>query len=333
MLNVAIVGAGTMGRVHSSGYVNIPDVKVVAVCDLRPEKGGEIAERHNSKYYCNFDEMLKKEKIDVVDICLPTYLHKEFALKAMKQKKHVFCEKPIALNVKDAEEMVAFSEKMGVSFSVGHVVRFFPAYKNAVSTVRNGSIGVPKLIRTTRTGEFPSWSWNNWYADYSLSGGPILDLIIHDFDWIVKSFGNVKSVYAKSFNGKVNRKEHCLVTLRLENGAIAHVEGSWAYPDGAAFGTTFEVIGTKGQIEFDSRDRSPIKKHIQHEDGVKVSAESPLSYWDEPYTAEIVEFMNSIKENRKPAVTGYEAINSLKVSLAAIESSKTGNLVELGGER
>jgi len=333
MLKVAIVGAGTMGRIHSSCYVNIAEANVVAVCDLRVAVGEKIAGIHGAKYYDDFDELLSKEEVDMVDICLPTYLHKEYAVKAMKQGKHVFCEKPIALNVEDAEEMLAVSERESVNFSIGHVVRFFPSYKKAIDIVKDGKIGTPKLMRTTRTGEFPSWSWNNWYADYSLSGGPILDLIIHDFDWLINNFGDIKRVYAKSFNGKIEKKDHCLVTVRFENGAIAHVEGSWAYPDGAVFGSTFEVVGTKGQIEFDSREKSPIKKHIHEENGVKVTIESPLSWWDEPYRAEIQEFVNSIIEKRKPLVTGKDAIKAIKVSLAAIESSRTGKPVYIGGER
>jgi UDP-N-acetylglucosamine 3-dehydrogenase len=333
MLKVAIIGSGTMGRIHSQAYLNILEAEVVAVCDRIEEKGKNISSLSNANYYKDFDEMIEREDIDIVDICLPTYLHKEYALKAIHHGKHVFCEKPIALNVKDAEEIVRAAKEKGVKFSVGHVVRFFSSYKSAVNMINEGKIGIPKLIRTTRTGSYPSWSWNDWYSNYELSGGPIIDLIIHDFDWIRYNFGEIKRVYAKSLGNKVYHKDHCLVTLRLENGAIAHVEGSWAYPDGSMFGSSFEIIGTKGQVEFDSRESSPIKKHIAKEQGVNVSLESPLYPWDEPYTMEIQSFIDSIINNTEPEVTGEEAIKSLKVSLAAVESSITGNVVYVGGER
>lgn len=327
MIKVAIVGCGTMGNVHAKGYANIKNAKVTAVCDIRKEKGMAISELLDAKYYESYDEMLK-EDVDIVDICLPTYMHKEFALKAMELGKHVFCEKPIALSVKDAEEMVNKAKEMNVKLSVGHVVRFFPAYKNAVKLVEQGKIGTPKLIRTTRNGGYPGWSWENWYSNYELSGGPLLDLVIHDIDWIISSFGDVQRVYAKSFNGKVERKDHCLVTLTLKNGSIAHVEGSWAYPDGAIFGTTFEVIGTTGQIESDSRSSSPIKKYTNN-GAFNMALDSPLQYKDEPYTAELQEFINAVIEEREPLITGEAAIKAIKVSLAAIKSSKTGEAVEL----
>lgn len=333
MLKVGIVGAGTMGRTHSNGYKNVRNAVVVAVCDLQEEKALKLAGAHNAKVYNDFNNMLENEELDVIDICLPTYLHKEFAIKAINRDKHVFCEKPIALNVEDAQQMVEEARKKNVKFSVGHVVRFFPAYAHAVQVVKAERIGEPKLIRTTRNGGYPAWSWQDWYSNYDLSGGPLLDLIIHDFDWIRYNFGEVERVYARCLDAKkLDHQDHCLVTLRLKNGSIAHVEGSWAYPPGSIFGTTFEIIGTKGQIELDSRASAPISKHIKRGTSSVVINESPLFSDEEPYTAEIQEFINSIIEEREPAVSGEDAIKALKIALAAIESSKTGNVVLMGGE-
>jgi predicted dehydrogenase len=331
VLRIAMVGAGTMGQVHSNSYINIKGGKLIAICDIQEEKAKKLADIHCAAYYVNFDEMLKNEDIDVVDICLPTYMHKEFVLKSIENNKNVFCEKPIALNVGDAEEMVESAREKGVKFSVGHVVRFFPAYEAAIRTIESGKIGTPKLIRTTRTGSYPSWGWRDWYGNYDLSGGPLLDLIIHDFDWIRHNFGDVERVYAKSLGNRKHGQDHCLVTLRLKNGAIVHSEGSWAYPSGSMFGTTFEIVGTDGQIEYDSRESSPIKKHIKDKEGSKIVMESPLPADEEPYTKEIQEFIDSIIEGRKPKISGEDAIKALKISLAAIESSKTGEAVVIGG--
>lgn len=334
MLNVAIVGAGTMGKVHSNAYLNVKNAKVVAVCDLEIEKASVLASAHGAKSYRDFDEMLNREEIDIMDICLPTYLHREYSLKAIDRNKHVFCEKPVALNKADAEEMIVRAEERKVKFAVGHVVRFFPAYMNAVESIKEGKIGTPKLIRTTRNGAYPSWSWQDWYSDYRLSGGPILDLVIHDIDWIRHNFGDVERVYAKSLSGrKTEKQDHCLITLRLKNGAIAHIEGSWAYPAGSIFGTTLEVIGTKGQIEADSRESAPIKKHLAVENSSKIAIESPLSGNSEPYAAELQDFVDSIIEGREPSVTGSEAVKALEISLAAIKSVQTGEAVVLGGDR
>lgn len=331
MLNVAIIGAGIMGRVHGNGYRNVRNCKVNAVYDLNEEKAGNIASPHGAKICTDYNQILEDERIDMVDICLPTYLHREFAIPAMRKKKHVFCEKPIALTIEDAQAMEAEADFHKVNFSVGHVVRYFPAYKRASQLISEGKIGKPGLIRTTRTGAYPLRPWQDWYSDYELSGGLLLDLVIHDFDWILNSFGEIERLYAKRIkNGGRHRQDHCLVVLRLKNGTIAHVEGSWAYPPGTTFGTTFEVIGTKGQIEFDSRESAPVKMYVNNENNVRITAESPLFPDEEPYTAELQEFVDAIISNRKPVITASAATKALAVSLAAIESEKTGRPVVLG---
>jgi Predicted dehydrogenases and related proteins len=333
MLKVAIVGAGTMGSVHSVSYRDIEGVQVTAVCDIQMDKAVSAAAPHGARCYEDFDTMLSNEAIDIVDICLPTYLHREYVLKAIDRGKHVFCEKPIALSLRDAKDMVRAAGEKGIHFSVGHVVRFFPAYSKAAEVIKEGKIGIPRLIRTTRTGAYPWWNWNGWYSNYDLSGGPIIDLVIHDFDWIRYNFGDIERVYAKDLaDMKLNGQDHCLITLRLKNGAIAHIEGSWAYPPGSIFGTTFEIIGTEGQIESDSRKSSPVKKHISTGSSSRVMLESPLYHGDEPYTAELREYVNSIIEDREPAISGEDAIKALEISLAAVKSARTGEVVFIGGE-
>src|SRR5690606_8031401 len=126
--------------------------------------------------------------------------------------KHVFCEKPISISIEDAKAMVEACEKAGVTLMVGHVLRFFPEYDAARDAVAGGRLGDPKVIRATRASAFPTWGSDNWFADESRSGGPIVDLIIHDIDWIRWTFGEVQRVYAK------RTERYALVTLRLESG-------------------------------------------------------------------------------------------------------------------
>lgn len=333
MLNVAIVGAGVMGRVHGSAFKSIGGARVSAVCDIDEERAREAAAVHNARVWSDFEGMLDQEEIDVVDICLPTHLHKDFAVGAMRRGKHVFCEKPIASSEESAGEMLREAVGRGVKLSVGQVVRYFPPYARAAAIVSEGKIGTPKLIRTTRTGAFPLQGRKSWYSDHELSGGVLLDLVIHDFDWIRHNFGEVERVYAKNLARRGSEQmDHCLVSLRLRNGAIAHVEGSWAYPLGSVFGSTFEIVGTKGQLEFDSRASVPVRKHILTEGSEKIFTDSPVFSREEPYTAELREFISCIEEGREPSVSARDAIKALKISTAAIESAKTGEAVTLGGE-
>lgn len=323
-----------MGRVHCGSYANVKGAVVAAVCDVSKEKAEMIAASCGARAYSDFESMLNSESLDIVDICLPTAMHKEYSLKAISHGLHVFCEKPVASGMEDAICMVRAAEEAKVKFSVGHVVRFFPAYSRAVESVKRGIIGTPKLIRTTRTGSFPSSGAQNWYADPELSGGVLMDLVIHDFDWIRYNFGEIERVYAKNLYSKgMKGVDHCLVTLRLKNGAIAHVEGSWAYPAGSVFGSTFEIIGTKGQIEYDSRSSVPVKKHLQYNGTVRIVNDSPVFPFDEPYTLELQDFVDSIIQDRKPGIDARDALKALEISIAALKSANSGDVVTIGGDQ
>lgn len=334
MLKVGVLGAGMMGRVHCGSYAGVRGAAVAAVCDTCREKADALAASCGAKAYADFEGMMTQEDPDIIDICLPTFLHREFAIKAMEHGKHVFCEKPLAYSLIDAKAMAEVAAESGVKFAVGHVVRFFPAYMRAVEITSSGKIGTPKLIRTTRTGAFPSSGADNWYDDPKLSGGVLLDLVIHDFDWIRHNFGEIERVYAKNLYSKgIRGMDHCLVTLRLKNGAIAHVEGSWAYPPGSVFGSTFEIIGTKGQLEYDSRTSVPVRKHLQGNGTVRIVNESPVFGWDEPYTAQLQDFADSILNGGEPAAHVDDAIKTLEISIAALKSAETGEVVVIGGDR
>lgn len=329
MIRVAILGCGTMGRTHTQGYKNIEEVRVVAVCDIREEMGIPIAKELEAEYYNRADELFSQASFDVLDICLPTYLHKEYALLAMRQGKHVFCEKPIALSVEDAQEMIDCSHACNVYFSVGHVVRFFPPYTKATSMVASGDIGIPRLIRTTRNQAFPPWSWENWYQNSEKSGGPEVDLMIHDFDWVLHYFGKVERVYAKNLGETLPGQRHSLCILRLANGAMAHVEGSWAMPKGSEFRTTYEIIGTDGQICYDSTRDAPLKTQVALDQSKPIQYTSPMLGSMNPYEAELRAFYLALMKGDPVPVTGQQALEALEVALAAVESARTGESVTL----
>jgi len=329
MIQVAILGCGTMGQTHAQGYRNIEGVKVTAVCDIRKEQGTVLAELLRSEYYSQADELFSKASFDVLDICLPTYLHKEYALLAMKGGKHVFCEKPIALTAEDAEAMIECAQRCNVYFSVGHVVRFFPPYNQAISLIGKKRIGIPRLIRTTRNQAFPPWSWENWYHKSDKSGGPEVDLMIHDFDLIIHHFGKVERVFAKNLGETLADQRHSLCILRLANGAMAHVEGSWALPKGSEFRTTYEIVGTEGQICYDSTRDTPLKIQISEDLDKPIRYDNPMLGGMNPYEAELRAFYEALREGKPVAVTGEQALEALEVALAAVESARTGKSVTL----
>lgn len=330
MLKIGLLGCGTMGRTHALAYKKITNAEVVGVYDIDSTKADVIAKELNTNKVGSFQELIDLG-IDILDVCLPTFLHAEFSIAAMNKGIHVFCEKPIALNLLDAKKMIDTATKNQVKLTIGHVLRFFPQYINAIDSIKNGAIGNPKLIRTARNQAFPTWSWENWYNDYDKSGGPILDLIIHDIDWITHNFGKVDRVFSQTVKERmsVDMQDHVQCLLKLKNGGIAYLEGSWALPMGSPFRMAYEVVGTSGQIEYDSTVHSSIK--LQTNNGAYQEYNTyPFSDDEEPYFLELQSFVNAVRLNKDTSVPPTEAMYSLEVALACFESSKNNRAIELG---
>jgi UDP-N-acetylglucosamine 3-dehydrogenase len=330
MIKIAVLGAGTMGTVHADAYSTMKDVKIAAIVDIRKEVGESLAKKHDTILYSSFDRMLKEVKPDVIDICLPTYLHRNYVEKAAKAKKHIICEKPIARTLEQAREIIEITSREGVKLFIAQVVRFFPEFKKARELVTSGAIGDVCTVRTMRGGIFPQ-AWEDWYASYEKSGTLVVDMIIHDFDYMLWCFGDVERVYAKSQLGReMNRMDHALVSLRFRNGIIAHTEGTWAYPDG--FLVELEIAGKEGIIHFKSDETMPIKsskRNMQGGSGGVAVPESPLE--KNPYQLELEHFIDCIVNDKPPIVTPEDGYKALEVSLAALESIQTGKPVTLGG--
>lgn len=324
---VLLVGAGSMGKTHLRAYEKMENVQIAGIVDIRTPSLLRLKETEYS-FFQNFEEAIDTlERVDVVDICLPTFLHKEFVEKAAKLGKHVICEKPITGSLEDAKSMIETCKANGVQLYIGQVTRFFPEYVRAKELVEAGAIGKPGIIRTTRNGNFPKNAWNDWFANIQSSGGVILDLLIHDFDFLRWCFGEVKRVYAKSLTGREYRKkDYALVTLRFENGVIAHVEGSWAH-DG--FYKTFEFSGDKGNFEYDSRN-FPIHTVIENPlggEGGKTIKQSPLN--ESPYYRELVHFIDCIETGKRSIISPEDAYKAVEIALAANKSIQINEPVYL----
>lgn len=323
MIRIGLIGAGTMGNVHSRALRQIPGARLTAVCDIVEEKARHTAEDWQAQAFTSMEEMLRHAPIDAVDICLPTDLHRQAAEMAAACGKHVFCEKPIALTAEDAQAMIVSCRKAGVMLMVGHVVRFFPEYRAAREQVISGRLGSIGVVRTIRSGAYPVWS--DWFADERRSGGPLLDLAIHDFDYLRWCFGPVKRVFSQTLTASRNRLEHTLTVLRFQSGVIAHVEASWAYPKESPFQTSIEIAGSKGLVLFDKERSNSILQFGGPKQQTAVP-DSPLA--KSPYTLELEHFVECVTNGQPPLTSGEESLASLLVGLAAVRSAKTKLPVE-----
>lgn len=324
MLRVGLIGAGGIAGVHALSYENIKDVKIVAVADIIPEKAEYLAKKFGADVLDHGDKIIAREDIDVVDVCLPTYLHHEYVLKAARAGKHVLCEKPMALTVEQGIEMIKETEKAGVKFMTGHVLRFFPEYVNAKEVIESGSIGTPKVVRGYRGGVHPS-RVTKWYGEVEKSGGAIQDMLVHDIDFLRWCFGPVKQVYAKgNVYKRVEYLEYDMLTLEFESGLIAHLTADWSKPEGGSFVTRLEIAGTEGILSYESDKEIPLNVICQVDKtsaggGVAVP-ESPLDPLSVPFTREIMGFMNAVSKDEETPIQPVEALRTLSIALAALES-------------
>jgi predicted dehydrogenase len=325
-MRVGLVGAGFMGGVHLNAYAGIPEVEVVGVADARVESAVAGAKIVGARPYASYEELVAAEDVEVVDICLPTAFHRDLALRAAGEGRHVILEKPIARTMEDAQKILEAFSGDGPRLFVGHVVRFFPEYVGIKEKIETGDLGTVGVVRTSRRSPF-LLGWNDWYADWRVSGGVLLDLVIHDFDFLRWALGEVERVYARGMLGReYNRLDYVLVTLRFENGAIAHVEGHWGYP--GPFNYSIEVAGTSALVTVDSREPAPLKLA----DDTATPGEVPdLASGKSPYAKELEHFIHCIATGEEPIVQSQDACEALRIGLAATESVLTGEPVTLGG--
>lgn len=248
-MKVAIIGCGFMGRMHANVYGVLDCAQLVGVVDHRPDKLAQFSEQFGVDSYETTDALFAVKEIDAVDICLPTFKHKDATVQAAQAGKHVFCEKPMALNLEDADAMIAATEEGGVRLMIGHCIRFWPEYALLKKILDSGRLGKLKSINLTRFGEYPSWSSDNWLGDESKSGGGALDMHIHDTDYALYLLGTPDEVFAR---GTVDdRGVSQIFTTMTFGSAVAHLEGGWNLPSKTPFKMAFRAIFEKGAAIMD----------------------------------------------------------------------------------
>jgi UDP-N-acetylglucosamine 3-dehydrogenase len=325
-MKVGVVGAGFIGAVHLDAYANMPEVEVVGVADALPEISATGAAVVGARPYASYEELVAAEEVDLVDVCLPTTYHRDLALKAARDGKHVVLEKPIARSLEDAEAIIEAFDGCSKRLFVGHVLRFFPEYVRIKEMLDAGELGTVGVARTSRRSPFLT-GWNDWYADWRMSGGVLLDLVIHDFDFLRWALGEVERVYARGVLGReYNRLDYALVTLRFESGAIAHVEGQWGYP--GPFNYSIEVAGSRAMVTADNVGPESVRLL----GGPNDPGESPdFMLGKSPFQTELEHFIRCAATGEEAVVDARDAYEALRIGHAAIDSVVNGKPVTLGG--
>ena len=330
-LKVGIIGAGRIGKVHAMSIKNlIPEVEIKAISDVYIEAAKDVCNRHGIPYAFNdYKDILKDPEIDAVLICSPTDTHAQIAIEAAEAKKHIFCEKPVDLNVERVKEVMEAVERNNVKIQIGFNRRFDHNFAKVKELIDSGQLGEIHVIKiTSRDPEPPNINY------VKTSGGLFLDMTIHDFDMARYLTGSeVKEVYAIAdckidpSIGKEGDVDTAVITLKFENGVIGVIDNSRKAVYG--YDQRVEVFGSKGMAR--TENDTPSTAVLSIAEGI--ISEKPKYFFLERYMDSFAEemkaFIHAIINDKKPLVSVMDGLKSLEIGLAAKESHRLGVPVSL----
>lgn len=333
-VTVGIIGLGFMGTTHFRIHEQLGKSEIIAVADVDEKKilgdwssvVGNIGASDNSKpvdmsgieTYTDAMELIANPDIEMVDICVPTYLHKKYVLAALQAGKHVFCEKPIGRTFLEAKHITAEAEKSGKFFMNGLCVRYWPEYRHAYELYTSGKLG--KVISATFKRVSPGIhgnGWKDWFMKNEMSGGALLDLHLHDTDLVRYFFGRPVSV--TSFGAKGFRSDRgidqVVTNYDFGDGSLVVAEGGWVSAKAAPFEMSFQIVCEKGTIRFSELGYKIIYENGRIEEP-KPAQENMPTGWH----VEIDYFLSSILQGTKP--DKYLSTAEMRDSMAIIEAEE-----------
>ena len=337
MIRMGLVGMGFIGQQHFAIHQALENIELVAVCDENPDKVAEVAPAvggnigdateldlsAQTRYAC-VDDMLDNEQLDCVDVCVPTYLHADVSVAALEAGCHCIVEKPMGRSVEDCDRMISAAEATGGMLFVGQCLRFWPEYEVLAEMVSNGDLGRVASAKFTRLSPTPMWSEGGWVLDTELSGGALMDLHIHDADFVLALFGRPHAVMARANNVVTSgEKADYVFTTYLYDDLVCTAEGGWAMPQSVPFEMGFQVLGDKGLLELSLAKDPPLTFYP-----VEGEPYSPDYAEQTGYEREIVYFVDCIENDRPPQrVTPQSAREAVKLVLAEHKSAQSGEVV------
>ncbi|MBQ7901991.1 MAG: Gfo/Idh/MocA family oxidoreductase [Clostridia bacterium] len=341
MLKYAIIGFGGLGKAHFRNTKElsekVEDIRLVAICDIdestfTTQRNINISSDDTKldltpyNLYTDVNELFEKEQLDFIITALPTFIHEKIAVMAMERGIHVFSEKPMAINVEQAQNMIDKAKENNVKLMIGHCVRYFPEYyvlKNIIDSKRYGEVLYGNFVRLSA---IPKWSWENWFRDEKLSGGVLLDMHVHDVDFISWAFGKPKSVSTKSISYLMAHET--AVTEYGYDGKIITSTTSWGMADSYPFTATYLVRFEKATIECKGGTTTIYTNDAAEQiDPEKENFDQPST---NGYVNEVIDFINCIRNNCESKINTPETAKlSLEIAFAEKKSAQSKETVLL----
>jgi predicted dehydrogenase len=329
-----------MAVAHIRAYQQVDGVEIAALCN--PSGGhldGDFSDVHGNvgsdepvkldmthiAAYRSLNELLADDSIDLIDITTPTFLHHEQALAALASGKHVLCEKPMARTGDEAHEITEAAKNAKGYFMPAMCLRFWPEWAWVKDAIDDGRYGRVLSARFRRVAEAPAWGQNTFF-DGKKSGGALLDLHIHDADFVRYCFGEPKSMYAQGHTKVSGEIDHVLAQYEVDCGAAVSAEGSWAMTQGFGFSMEYTVNFEHATADFDNtREEDCLKIFKQGKELETLKLDAP-----DGYAGQIAYFAECIRDGKPPSVvTAADGAESVELCEAAGRSIESGEIVAL----
>lgn len=263
MINVGMIGFGGIAQAHRAAYQKLIaqglQVNLAAVCDIDPMRfekrtvinidTGSDDLNFTFNRYLSVDEMLENEKLDIIDICLPTPLHASTAVAMLEKGYHVLSEKPMAYNSEDCKRMLDAAEKSGKLLMIGQCLRFYNEYDFVKQCVLDGRFGKPQTAYFSRLSGPPIWGWKNWFMNYSMSGGCLTDMHIHDIDMARHLFGEPNAVVCRT-KDSASKSDDVTTVLYYDDISVTAI-GQWSLV-GYPFAMSYRIRFEKATVAFEN---------------------------------------------------------------------------------
>ena len=334
MTRIGIIGLGFMGRMHIGAYGKVPGARLVAIADQDAKRAGgdfsggwgnisgsaEALDMTGITGTTDFQALIGNPDVDIVDICVPTPAHEALATAALDAGKHVLCEKPLALDSASAARIAQAAARAKGLFMPAMCMRFWPQWKWLKQAVDGGRYGRVLGATFRRVASMPP----GWFSNGQMSGGALLDLHIHDTDFVFHLLGRPDAVFSRGYRKTSGRTDHIVTEYLYDRGpAVVSAEGSWCMANGFSFTMRFTVNFEQATADFD----------IGREHQLIVSQDGKAELIDlagDGYEAELAYFVECVENGHRPQlVTADDAVTGMRILEAEQRSIESGAIERL----